>query len=886
MADGTNVDELLLGLASMGFEFEDCQLAVEAGNSTLESAVEWLIAKRSNPSHDASKPSPEPTVSEASSQSQVPSEEASTSSDNVQSSAQLSSRYTVSEEHQKAKEQFMEKERENARMEAKRRKLMEKRARQEILQQIAEDKIHRGNRKATKPPAHPATTQTASSSGEHNESLQHNKQCLLQIRGPTGHVQRQAFPPDAKLQDVVTFICSQYHLNSGNFDLLQPFPHRLFTVAEMTLTLVDLGLSPGGSLVVKKRDLNLPSATSGQGFAEVNPENACAMTSRTADRPENIVGMPSNTGPDREYNRPSHRHDDDDSDIDDANEEHQDVNPPIFDRSPPPELEDHLRAPLEGLNPNVLGMGGIGMQNFVSRGHGHMWGEGMRLGAVQHNPHAIEPVLRAQTPGESAVRRLEMRQHQQPQPEAGPSQVTQEEPPLLHRDVQRLEDLCINHVSHRLPGHQNPLTTLGMLPHDLCDKILTHLMKNKALTPKAMQAFIHCGLRHVKLDCYSLVTNELLIALRLHRHLTHLSLRACPLITDKALEAVAVLKRLKSLNISQCAQLTDKCFFHIKELPSLVTLQMDMTKITDRGVCHFLDNAACCPNLVHLSFSGTNLTDSSLAAMSGLKALKILAVSNTKITSLDVVHHLHQLESLNISHCTGICDNSLTALMNHPSLVSLNLLATNISDDGLCHLQGLKLSSLKLPNRLNITDKGVYNIQGLPLVALDLSDYIHITDSGVHCIAHMTRLTQLSLSNTKLTDDGMKSLAALTELEELNVDRTVITDEGCAVLSCFPHLRILGLSSTRISNKLLLNGTLNHCKNLARLNLSRTRVSNKRLAHLVLPLLSQLNLDWTRVTSDCRTLLTGCPSLKALRTNNCTPPSQQSDDSDDDQEQQ
>ena len=41
----------------------------------------------------------------------------------------LSSRYTISEEHQKAKDQFMEKERENARMEAKRRKLMEKRVR-------------------------------------------------------------------------------------------------------------------------------------------------------------------------------------------------------------------------------------------------------------------------------------------------------------------------------------------------------------------------------------------------------------------------------------------------------------------------------------------------------------------------------------------------------------------------------------------------------------------------------------------------------------------------------------------------------------------------------------------------------------------------------------
>lgn len=77
-------------------------------------------------------------------QSQGPSEEPSTSSEDIQSSAHrttsddihqssaanLSSRYTVSEDHQKSKEQFMEKERENVRMEAKRRKLMEKRVSQ------------------------------------------------------------------------------------------------------------------------------------------------------------------------------------------------------------------------------------------------------------------------------------------------------------------------------------------------------------------------------------------------------------------------------------------------------------------------------------------------------------------------------------------------------------------------------------------------------------------------------------------------------------------------------------------------------------------------------------------------------------------------------------
>ena len=40
-----------------------------------------------------------------------------------------------------------------------------------------------------------------------------------------------------------------------------------------------------------------------------------------------------------------------------------------------------------------------------------------------------------------------------------------------------------------------------------------------------------------------------------------------------------------------------------------------------------------------------------------------------------------------MSH-TEICDDSLVALENHPSLASLSLLSTNITDDGLCHLQG------------------------------------------------------------------------------------------------------------------------------------------------------------------------------------------------------
>ena len=45
---------------------------------------------------------------------------------------------------------------------------------------------------------------------------------------------------------------------------LQPFPHRIFTAADMLSTLADLGLSPSGSLVVKKKDRDQASAGTGE----------------------------------------------------------------------------------------------------------------------------------------------------------------------------------------------------------------------------------------------------------------------------------------------------------------------------------------------------------------------------------------------------------------------------------------------------------------------------------------------------------------------------------------------------------------------------------------------------------------------------------------------
>ena len=65
-------------------------------------------------------------------------------------------------------------------------------------------------------------------------------------------------------------------------------------------------------------------------------------------------------------------------------------------------------APLGGPLPNHGGMinaGNLGLVRQVN----HVWGEGVKLGEVEHNPHAIDPVPKATSAGDSAIKRLERR---------------------------------------------------------------------------------------------------------------------------------------------------------------------------------------------------------------------------------------------------------------------------------------------------------------------------------------------------------------------------------------------------------------------------------------------------------------------------------------------
>ncbi|XP_032222398.2 uncharacterized protein LOC5521196 [Nematostella vectensis] len=839
MAANLSIDEVLAGLASMGFEISECQEAIHAGNTTIESAIEWLVNVK-QPKQTSQHSSEE--FIRASTSSVVPASEA------VTPSGSLTSRYAASEESRAAKENFLRKEREVARIEAKKRKLEEIKARELALKQIADDKEMRKSRTSYKSPPTTGvatTLPTATSSSPADSHL-----TMLQVRLPDGLVRKVSMAADTILEKAVTSVCPDTSIRSGEAEIIQPFPHKVFTPQEMSMSLKDVGLHPSGSIVIRML-YNQQSRDNDQSLG--------VLPLRGTDQPalqENHQAIPDLPGGDNELEIP---------DPEDHDEEHQ--------HDPYDQMA--------GLDPGNVAM--LPRMPQFGPARRHVWGDGVRLG--EPNPHARPSQHGHVLPSnEDAGRRQEM--IAQCLQRFAESNQEVEDILQLHRDVPRLEDLCITNVSLRLAGqrHLQPLVTLGVLPHNVCDKIISRLVEDKALTPKVLHAFISCCLRYIKLDCYLLVTNDLLAELRFHRQLVHLSIKSCPIITDKALEAVVVLKRLQTLNLSQCTQITDKCFSYLKDLPALTTLQLDNTKISDKGLMYFSGHANCIQTLVHLSLNGTGVTNQGTASLADWKILRILGLENTKITSLDVIRHLQHLKTLNVAF-TGVTDECLVALNSHPSLSSLNILQTSVTDRGLQHLKGLQLTHLKLPGRLSITDQGLLAIQGLPLSSLDLSDYRNITDSGVQYIAGMTSLTRLLLSNTRLTDEGMVQLSGLAKLVELNVDRTVVTDKGSRVLSNFANLQILGLSSTGVTDKLLRDGVLNRCKKLCKLNLSRTSVTNRGIKHLELNSLTLLNLDWTRVTADCGLLLTGCPALKALRMSNCTPPSPGDESGSDDEDQ-
>jgi hypothetical protein len=110
---------------------------------------------------------------------------------------------------------------------------------------------------------------------------------------------------------------------------------------------------------------------------------------------------------------------------------------------------------------------------------------------------------------------------------------------------------------------------------------------------------------------------------------------------------------------------------------------------------------------------------------------------------------------------SDVTDQSLVSLEGLKNIYSLNLGKTKITDEGLVHLEGLTSLNRLYLQETHITDKGLVHLKGLrDLVYLNLYGTA-VTDQGLANLAGLSNLKNLYLWQTKVTEVGINKLKKL-----------------------------------------------------------------------------------------------------------------------------
>lgn len=269
-------------------------------------------------------------------------------------------------------------------------------------------------------------------------------------------------------------------------------------------------------------------------------------------------------------------------------------------------------------------------------------------------------------------------------------------------------------------------------------------------------------------------------------------------------DVVQGLPNLERLNLSGCYNLTDKWLegAFVRQVPTLVELDLGMCKqITDSSLDKISKFLPC---LEILDLGGcSGITNTSLQMIAdGLKRLKKLNVRSCRHVSDIGISHLaglngkssegtRSLEYLGLQDCQKLTDEALKYVsVGLHQLQSINLsFCSGVTDFGLKHLA--KMSSLKELNLRScdsVSDAGMaYLAEGYSrVVTLDVSFCDKVGDRGLlHISQGLLHLKSLSLNACPVSDEGIGRIArTLTDLHTLHVGQcSRVTDKGLGLIA-------------------------------------------------------------------------------------------------------
>jgi Leucine Rich repeat len=227
--------------------------------------------------------------------------------------------------------------------------------------------------------------------------------------------------------------------------------------------------------------------------------------------------------------------------------------------------------------------------------------------------------------------------------------------------------------------------------------------------------------------------------------------------------------------------------------------------------------------LLDLGYCATNTSYSFLKKLRCLEALRInLEKDNIRGQDIETISHMPLLKKLDIN--LGVFNRFNVGKLAKGELLNLDLLSISgeFDDDQFNKLMTLpSIKTLSLRNSL-LTDSALPGLSCLGVLSRLVLDSPRITDTGAQYISDLDTLESLTLFSPAITDKGLKYLSKLGGIKRLRL-RCSITDEGLGYLTGMTQLTKLVLKSNLITDSGLFK--LRNNPGLKIVELSNTSVS-------------------------------------------------------------
>eukprot|EP01113_Clastostelium_recurvatum_P015543 TRINITY_DN1868_c0_g1_i6.p1 TRINITY_DN1868_c0_g1~~TRINITY_DN1868_c0_g1_i6.p1 ORF type:complete len:639 (-),score=217.07 TRINITY_DN1868_c0_g1_i6:232-2127(-) len=135
---------------------------------------------------------------------------------------------------------------------ARREKEEEKMAKERIRKKVEQDKLERASKKAASSTTAPVAAPTPAAAPVAAAPAKEYTEAQVQIRLTDGSVLRATFKPTDTMKVVQQWVAANRTDGGGSFNLSTTFPRKVFSGADMNVTLKEAGLVPNGTVVVTK----------------------------------------------------------------------------------------------------------------------------------------------------------------------------------------------------------------------------------------------------------------------------------------------------------------------------------------------------------------------------------------------------------------------------------------------------------------------------------------------------------------------------------------------------------------------------------------------------------------------------------------------------------